>query len=56
MGIITIDSDFLKIMDHSDEVISLEYPAALSKGIVIDGNIEEKAERFLWLLHEKGIL
>jgi hypothetical protein len=43
-------------MDHSDKTISLEHPIAVSKGIVIDGNIEEKAERFLNILHEKGLL
>ena len=56
MGIITIDSDTLKSMDHADETISLEYPDVTSKGVVIDGNIKEKAERFLNILHEKGIL
>jgi electron transfer flavoprotein beta subunit len=56
MEIITIDCDNLKSMNHSNELISLEYPIASSKGISIDGNREEKADRLLDILHEKGIL
>ena len=56
MSIMTIDSHTLNNIDYSDETISLEYPVAASKGIVIDGTIEEKAERFLGILHEKGVL
>ena len=56
MEIITIDCEIFKSMDHTDETISLEYPIESSKGIVIDGNREEKAEKFINILHEKGIL
>ena len=56
MSIITIDSHTLINTACSDETISLEYPAISPKGIVLDGNIEEKAERFLNILHEKGVL
>ncbi|MCL1864601.1 MAG: electron transfer flavoprotein subunit beta/FixA family protein [Spirochaetes bacterium] len=56
MSLITIDCDALKSIDHSKETISLEYPVVSSKGIVIDGNTEEKAEKLLNILHEKGIL
>ena len=56
MEIITIDCVTLKNIDHTDETISLEYPIISSKGIIIDGNREEKAEKFLNILHEKGIL
>jgi electron transfer flavoprotein beta subunit len=56
MDIITIDSKLLNITEHFDETISLEYPAVTSKGIVLIGSVEEKAERLLNILHEKGIL
>jgi len=56
MDIIAIDCDTLKSADHYSEAIWIEYPVASSKGIVIEGTIEEKAERFLDILHEKGIL
>ncbi|MCL2154332.1 MAG: electron transfer flavoprotein subunit beta/FixA family protein [Leptospirales bacterium] len=56
MSIITIDSNTINNMNYSDDTISLEYPIVASKGVVIAGNIEEKAERFLNILHEKGLL
>ena len=56
MSIVAIDSDTLISTNHSGEAISIEYPVAASKGIVIDGTAEEKAERFLGILHERGIL
>jgi len=56
MDVISIDCDALKSKDHSEEAMRIEYPIASSKGIVIDGSREEKAEKFLNILHEKGIL
>jgi electron transfer flavoprotein beta subunit len=56
MSIISIDCDPLKSAGLHDDAIEIEYPVASSKGIVIDGTREEKAERFIDMLHEKGIL
>ena len=56
MSIISIDGDALKSAGLHDETIGLEYPIASSKGTVIDGTREQKAERLISILHEKGIL
>jgi electron transfer flavoprotein beta subunit len=56
MEILTINSDSLIKPDYNDEIESIDYPPVSSKGVVIEGTGEEKADRLLDLLHEKGLL
>lgn len=39
-----------------EEIVSFGYPPVSSKGIVITGNSEEKAEKLINLFHEKALL
>lgn len=39
-----------------NHIISIDYPSENNKGIVIEGSIEEKADKLFSLLHEKGLL
>ncbi len=56
MEIFSIDSERLIEPVHNEKLDSLNYPPVSSKGVVIEGTGEEKAERLLDLLHEKGLI
>ncbi len=56
MEIITIKSENLKSTVIREELISVEYPPISSKGIIINGSSEEKAEQLLDILHEKALV
>jgi electron transfer flavoprotein beta subunit len=41
---------------NTEKALSLSYPARSSRGTVIEGTTEQKAEKLLALLHEKSLL
>jgi electron transfer flavoprotein beta subunit len=56
MQVITINSEDLKSSGTGDEILSVEYPPISSKGTVITGSSEEKAEKLLDLFHERALI
>lgn len=56
MEIVTVDIESLKITESYEEIVSAGYPPASSKGIIINGTMEEKAEKLLCLFHEKALI
>lgn len=56
MQVITINSEDLKHSGTGDEILSVNYPPVSSKGTVITGSSEEKAEKLLDLFHERALI
>jgi len=56
MQVISINSEDLKSSVTGDEILSVEYPPVSSKGTVITGSSEEKAEKLLDLFHERALV
>jgi len=56
LEVITLNSEDLKITGGYDEILSVEYPPVSSKGKVINGSSEEKAEKLLDIFHEKALI
>jgi electron transfer flavoprotein beta subunit len=56
MEIVTVNIESLKITESYEEIVSAGYPPASSKGVVINGTMEEKAEKLLGLFHEKALI
>lgn len=51
---IQADSDILS--QPAERVVSISYPEQTSKGTIIDGSPDQKAEQLLAILHEKSLL
>jgi electron transfer flavoprotein beta subunit len=56
MQVVSINSESLKAAGKYDEIVSVDYPPVSTKGTVITGSIEEKAEKLLDLLHERALV
>lgn len=56
MHVAAINCDELKRQDSIDEILTVEHPAVSSKGTVISGSSEEKAEKLLDLFHERALI
>lgn len=56
MEILTIKSENMKRTENLEEIVSVEYPPLSSKGTVITGSSEQKAEQLLDILHEKALV
>lgn len=55
-ALITFTVDLQSLSGAMDTPVSISYPEKGSRGIVITGTPEEKAERLLSILHEKSLL
>ena len=56
MEVVSMNIENFKIPESYEELVSLEYPPVSSKGIIINGSSEDKADKLLDLLHEKAII
>jgi electron transfer flavoprotein alpha/beta subunit len=52
--LVQADPDILS--QPAEEVVSISYPEQSSKGTVIQGTPDQKAEKLLAVLHEKSLL
>lgn len=56
MQVVSINSESLKSAVNYDEIVSVDYPPVSSKGTVMTGSSEEKAEKLLDLFHERALI
>ncbi len=56
MEVVSMKIENFKIPESFEELLSVEYPPVSSKGIIINGSSEDKADKLLDLLHEKAII
>ncbi len=54
--LVTIEADPCQASEMPEQFLSISYPEKGSKGVVITGAPEEKAEQLLAILHEKSLL
>jgi electron transfer flavoprotein beta subunit len=54
--VLRLQPDAAFLSQALERVVSVAYPEQLSKGIVISGTPEQKAEKLLAILHEKSLL
>ena len=54
--LIRIQADADILSQSAEQAVSISYPEQSSKGMIIDGTPEQKAEQLLAILHEKSLL
>jgi electron transfer flavoprotein beta subunit len=54
--LIRIQADADILSQSAERAVSISYPEQSSKGIIIDGTPEQKAEQLLAILHDKSLL
>lgn len=53
---LTLEAGDMPATHPREEFLALAYPVATTKGVVLTGSREEKAERLLGILHERALL
>jgi len=56
MRVLPLNGEDMNSGGNYNDIISIGYPVLFSKGIVIDGTSEEKADKLLNIFHEKGLI